>query len=931
MKNVLVLLLIAITNFSFSQEKIPLDYEVYNDWISIGEVNISDDGEWLFYEINPYKGDGILFVENPGQNKKVSFSRGIDEKFSGLSDFIVFKVKPQTDTIVAKKLKKVKKKDLPKDSLFIYSFTGDTAKFANIKSYKIPKYNSDYVAFLHEKELKKKAASTDSIEGDTTDAKKAAKSKIKPLGTKFCIFFPATKDTFSFKDVTNYSVDNYSNKVTFIRQTKDSLDTCRVYVFDVKTKMSQMIFEKRGEAKNILLDEKGTQIAFLFSSDTSKKKPYSLYYTATEKPKPVIIADTVNGNLPNGFDISPDRKMVFSREKGNLFFGIRPKPVTEVKDTIIEEEKCHVDVWSWTDKRVMPQQLKELDKDLKESFLTVFYPKTNKIVQLEDSVFRKVNTYNFKDAKYAIARVDEPYLRMTSWDIPAYADYYLVNTMTGEKALIKKAFRSGISVSPDEKYLYWFDVMDSCWYSRLTEKGTITNLTRSINANFYNEDNDVPAIPGSYGLAGWTENDKYVLIYDRFDIWKIDPEGNENPENITKGRKENLEYRYIRLDNDKIFVENKMFLKIFNKINKKSGYAILDIKAKELPKQLVLEDFSYLNPVKSKNSEKILWSKTSTVEPPELRLSNIDLTETKQITNIKSQQKKYNWCTSELTYWVDFNGDTLSGIIYKPEDFNLDKKYPMVIYFYEQVTDRLNRYFAPAPSRSTINITFYASNGYVVFTPDIKYGTGHPGKDAYNSIVSGTLHMIENRWIDKEKIGIQGQSWGGYQVGYLVTQTNIFACAEAGAPVSNMTSAYGGIRWASGRSREFQYEKTQSRIGGTLWDKRSLYIENSPVFFADRVGTPLLIMHNDNDGAVPWYQGIEYFMALRRLNKPVWMLTYNGDSHNLTRNPNKIDLTIRMSQFFNHYLKNAPAPDWMKYGVPAVDKDKKNGYNLIGE
>ena len=264
MKNVLVLLLIAITNFSFSQEKIPLDHEVYNDWISIGEVNISDDGEWLFYEINPYKGDGILFVENPGQNKKVSFSRGIDEKFSGLSDFIVFKVKPQTDTIVAKKLKKVKKKDLPKDSLFIYSFTGDTAKFANIKSYKIPKYNSDYVAFLHEKELKKKAASTDSIEGDTTDAKKAAKSKIEPLGTKFCIFFPATKDTFSFKDVTNYSVDNYSNKVTFIRQTKDSLDTCRVYVFDVKTKMSQMIFEKRGEAKNILLDEKGTQIAFLF-------------------------------------------------------------------------------------------------------------------------------------------------------------------------------------------------------------------------------------------------------------------------------------------------------------------------------------------------------------------------------------------------------------------------------------------------------------------------------------------------------------------------------------------------------------------------------------------------------------------------------------------------------------------------------------------
>jgi len=219
------------------------------------------------------------------------------------------------------------------------------------------------------------------------------------------------------------------------------------------------------------------------------------------------------------------------------------------------------------------------------------------------------------------------------------------------------------------------------------------------------------------------------------------------------------------------------------------------------------------------------------------------------------------------------------------------------------------------------------SNGYVVFVPDIPYTVGYPGQSAYKAVVPGTLAMLEQfPFIDEKNMGLQGQSWGGYQVAYLVTQTNLYKAAMAGAPVSNMTSAYGGVRWGSGMSRMFQYEKTQSRIGGTLWEKPLLYIENSPVFFADKVRTPLLMMHNDNDGAVPWYQGIEMFMALRRLHKPVWLLEYNNEEHNLTKWPNRMDLDIRMYQFFDHYLKNEPAPKWLKEGVPAIEKGKDTGY-----
>jgi dipeptidyl aminopeptidase/acylaminoacyl peptidase len=332
---------------------------------------------------------------------------------------------------------------------------------------------------------------------------------------------------------------------------------------------------------------------------------------------------------------------------------------------------------------------------------------------------------------------------------------------------------------------------------------------------------------------------------------------------------------------------------------------------------------------KAKDASLVIWSSQTTVNYPEIKLSDLTFKNAQLISNSNPQQKDFNWATSEIISWKSFAGDTLKGILYKPENFNPDKKYPTVVYFYERSSQDIHRHYIPYPSHSIINKTFYASNGYLVFVPDIVYKDGYPGKSAYDAIISGVNYLINTySFMDAKNIGLQGQSWGGYQIAWLVTQTNMFAAAMAGAPVSNMTSAYGGIRWGSGMSRMFQYEHSQSRIGGTLWEKPLLYIENSPVFYAPKVNTPLLIMHNDNDGAVPWYQGIEYFVALRRLNKPVWMLNYNGMNHNIESKywANRMDLSKRMLQFFNHYLKEEPAPEWMTKGVPAVEKGKNLGY-----
>jgi len=244
----------------------------------------------------------------------------------------------------------------------------------------------------------------------------------------------------------------------------------------------------------------------------------------------------------------------------------------------------------------------------------------------------------------------------------------------------------------------------------------------------------------------------------------------------------------------------------------------------------------------------------------------------------------------------------------------------MIVYFYERNNSTLYNYLPPSPTPSRLNIPFFVSKGYVVFVPDIWYTTGHPGKSAYDYIVSGTRALIKQGFIDSTKIGLQGQSWGGYQTAYLITQTNLFAAAWAGAPVVNMFSAYGGIRWETGLNRQFQYEHSQSRIGATIWERPDLYIENSPLFHLPRVKTPLVIMSNDADGAVPWYQGIEFFTAMRRLNKPVWLLQYNGEAHNLVERRNRKDIQIREQQFFDWLLKGEKPPVWISKGVPATLK-----------
>jgi dipeptidyl aminopeptidase/acylaminoacyl peptidase len=594
-------------------------------------------------------------------------------------------------------------------------------------------------------------------------------------------------------------------------------------------------------------------------------------------------------------------------------------------------------------------QLYRLQRDLQTNYLAVYHVDKSLLKQLASEEIPTVVQTDEGDGDRFYAITDFGNRVESQWTGNTKKDIYAIDVVTGEKKLVKKELLGVVTpqyVSPTGNHIMWYDSKAKNYFAWDGE--TTRNISAGVKLPLWNEEHDSPSDPPPYGVMGWHEGDSAVYVYDKFDAWKLDPDGKTPPSNLfdkRSGRKDKIVTRYIRTDPEKRFITygESLLVRRFNEENKKAGYSIFVPLLTNFHMAQRLSNYSYGIPVAAKNNGTMIFTRESYITPPDLYLvadtqttydspawgdHEIGFGEIK-LSSINPQQKNYNWGTAELFKWKTFTGKPSEGIVYKPEDFDPNKKYPVIIYFYEELTDGLNSYIPPTPTASRVNISFFVSRGYIVFAPDIKYTIGHPAKSAYDYVVSGAQALAKNKWIDAANMGIQGQSWGGIQVAQLITMTNMFKAAWAGAPVANMTSAYGGIRWESGVNRQFQYEKTQSRIGATLWEKPELYIENSPLFHLPKVKTPLVIMSNDADGAVPWYQGIELFTAMRRLNKKAWLLVYNGEAHNLVERRNRKDIQIREQQYFDWLLKGGKPAKWITDGVPAVKKGKEWGLEIV--
>lgn len=983
-------ILFCIPLFAISQKK-PLDHTVYDSWESIGERYISNDGKIVVYTINVQEGDSRLVIQETSGKVLQTIQRGYNAAISYNSNMVVCKIKPTYKQTRDAKIAKKKPEDMPKDSLAIFHIsTNNLEKIERVKSYKLPQENGDWLAYLLEKKLpikedktlpdsatqinnltkqteklqqqldslkaKLKNALTNGVASliSTTETKTAIPKKEDDIeeGTDLILRNLATGKEQTIRLAQEYFFSKYANAFiveTTKRNGNSKIQSTILHAW-LPSKQIDTLLTGFKDAKGFVFDEDGYEVAFMASFDTTKneQKNYSVYraHNVYEAITPFNI-DEINTSkykLPTNWRINENATLSFSKNGNRLFFGTSPK--LPIKDTTLPEfERVNVDVWHYNDDDLMTVQLKQVDANTKRSYSAVYDIEQNKVLQLGNQNFENILTTQEGDGKYFYTVSDSGKRVQQQWQGYTNKDVFVINSFTGEAKAIGKNVRVNLYPSYTGKYLLMYNEDKKQYSCYNAETNTTTIVAKDIPYPLYDEENDMPDAPNNYGVVKWMEDDKAVFIYDKYDMWKVDPTGKEKSVCVTDGRKDKVQYRYVTVDNEEKFIKEgqEMIYQTFDENSKVYTYSNAFIGKLILNKpnnksNLLKGSFNHRlsGIVKAKNENRFIFLKEDFTNSPNLVVNFIDTIDIfdmngdgirreikyHSLTSLNPQQSNYLWGTSELFKWKAYTGKQTEGILYKPENFDSTKKYPMIVYFYERNNQTLHNYRAPSPTASALNIPYFVSNGYVVFVPDIWYTTGNPGKSAYDYIVSGTRALIKKGFIDSTKIGLQGQSWGGYQIAYLITQTNLYKAAWAGAPVANMFSAYGGIRWGSGLNRQFQYERSQSRIGATPWEKPNLYIENSPLFHLPKVKTPLVIMHNDADDAVPWYQGIELFTAMRRLNKKVWMLNYNGEAHNLIERKNKKDIQVKQQQFFDYMLKGTPPAKWISEGIPAVMKGR---------
>lgn len=935
--------------------KKPLDHDAFDSWQKLRNYDISFNGEWAAFSVEPQEGDAVLYLHNLKKGTSIAVPRGYQPSFSADSKWAVTLIKPIYADIRKAKIDKKKDLDAPQDSLAIINLTtGKIEKIANVKSYKAGAEGGSWLAYQ-------------SV--DTIYAKKSVlndKNAGKPLVIRS--YDGKFNKVINFVDTYKFSKPGNRLAVITAKPEKDSIATNGVGVILLPDSSFYLIDRDKKFYASPAFDEKGTQLAYIAGEDSVKSGTKKLQVYLSDLSSPMATPREFNIHFgsskgkhlrrPNPADdvyypelggtllqewqrrteasrndtlfINQYSEPEFSYDGKRLIVGVAPY-IAPDDTTIVDFERADIDIWRWNAPLTPPQELKNITKLRKKQYPVVVDIATGSYILTCNSPYARVTAPDRWDADWALVRDRSNHLVESQWNYLAPEEISLINIKTGAKREIGVAQTENALLSPSDKYIIWY--ADRNFYTYSIEREDTACISKGLPYPIWEEEDDHPMERQPYGICGWSQGDGKVLIYDKYDIWVLDPEGKNTPVCLTGGygRKNNLKLRFRNTDPDWRYFKpgELMLLEVFDYETKKNGLATIKYVDKtSTPDLRILEGATFTQIRKSKKAESFTWQRGAfDIAPNIWGVNSLNFSRAVQLSDANPQMKDYNWGTAQLFTWYAYNGKKSEGVLYLPEDFSPEKEYPMLAVFYETGSENLFYHFAMEPSWSWVNYPFYVSRGYVVFVPDIHYTTGLPGESAYNYVCSGVeavCDMYPN--IDRKRIGIDGQSWGGYQTAYLVTRTNMFACAGSGAPVANMTSAFGGIRWESGDSRQAQYEQGQSRIGGNLWEKRDLYIANSPLFHADKCNTPLLIMHNDADGAVPWYQGIELFMALRRLQKPVWMLQYNGEAHNIKERRNRKDITIRLQQFFDHYLKGDPMPRWMREGIPALRKGQDMGY-----
>ncbi|MEN6617930.1 MAG: prolyl oligopeptidase family serine peptidase [Rikenellaceae bacterium] len=844
-------------SFTFSPaQNRPLNESVYDTWKTLEKFSISDDTSWSFAEYKNHKEGAILDIKI----KRISFKKtiigGTSTQFFNNQKSAMFSVK---DTI--------------------YTIQKSTGKIDTIGVSKKVDTNEHSPYFTY-------------IKGKTLYIKNVLNSITDSIA-------PVSKSSFISPDVLALLAGENGERF--------------IITVNLKSKRGSQIdtiYRSNRYITDFSANKKGSNIIF-FSSQDSLNESCTETIMLETSGKGYKVLGLNESLLPDNMQFNIKKGISFSSTEKFLKFDMNPKKSKEkaVKGKP-SEAAYEYELWRWND-TLIPTQKRNSSKVFENNIKCAFYPESSNFVQMSQG--KGVFLHPDENALYGFELDDDPYLQTSSWEDPTPKDFYSINVMSGECKLLFKKYTGAFALSSSKPEIFTYS--QEAWF--VTDINTLkqTNLSSKMPFPVKEQNFDKPQPAGAYGQAGTSAEMKYFIVYDQYDVWALPISGEGSPVCITNGygRKNNVRFKILRLtekniESPGVNLNSAILLESLNLNNMNAGFYKVE-KGKD-PVKLTEGEYKYKF-VRKLGNDRYIIQRESFKEAPDYWLADKNFQLTERLTDLNDQSKGYSFGNSKVIRWNDNSGRQQTGVLYTPEGYDSTKKYPVIVYFYETMSQDAFLFYPPAPTTSTINPVMYISRGYVIFMPDIRYEIGWPGKSCVNIVVSGTQHLIKSGIADPKRIGVEGHSWGGYQVAFLITQTDLFTCACSEAAVANMTSAYSGLRAGAGTPRMFMYESTQSRIGGNLWDKQENYIKNSPLFYLNRVTTPLLSRHSDGDEAVPFSQGTELFLGLKRLGKEVWMFNYKGDGHNIKKREIAVDWSKRMDEYFDYYLMNKQRPGWM--------------------
>jgi len=886
-------IILLLTTVQLHAQQLPAPTTAdYGKWHNLGQVSMSDNGAWLAWSVTMQENNDTLWVRSSTGGEAKPYAFASQANFSGDSKWLAMRI----GVSYAEQEKLTEQKKPVEYSLGLVRLS--TMEMEKIKGITGFSFSED---------------------GKWLSVTLAKVADNKSAGNTVLLRDMTTGLTRSMGNVTESSFNKPSNRFAYVT-AGGSIHT--VELLNLTNASSTVLASDTTKFSRLSWDREGQALAFYREwkhADYEEETQKIHLYTAMA-PRPDLKTLDPISQLPAGMRVFGGSSLSVSDDLSRVHFGVKewtkkPEPdTTKGKKPAPKEKLAPVDVWQWNDKEVQPRQRVMYNQDLNRSLEAVWHVAKAEAVMLADDERPYVSTSTM-------------HTTTTAWHTDTYrpafkedfADFYIVDQQTGAKTLLlenQPMSAGGMpSASTTGRYMLYFK--NNQFYVVDTQSGSHTNVTENLGVPVYNVRDDRPGIKGPAGFAGWLKGDVGFLIYDEYDVWRLQPDG-RNPRKLTNGRENQIIYRVSRVDFEDPFIDpaKPIMLSMTGDNDRQSGYAQLDTRGNVTT--LIYEPMNIGRLAKAKNTDMYTYVTQKFDVPPVLKAGSA-LASAATVFESNKHTSNFAKSRSELVYFESKDGRPLKGALFYPANYEEGKEYPMIVYIYEILSNSLHNYTNPSV-RSAYNTSHYTNQGYFVFRPDIVYDLDDPGVSAVNCVVPAVEKVLASGKIRRDGVGIMGHSWGGYQTAFLVTQTNLFSAAIAGAPLTNMMSMSLAIYWNSGTPNQKIFETSQGRFSGPWYETQDAHWRNSPIIYADKINTPMLMTFGDKDGAVDWHQGIEMYGTMRRMGKPFTMLVYADENHNFTKRENQMDYFNRVTAYLDHHLKGVEAPKWMSDGVTYLER-----------